>query len=150
MCAPAARLHRLHLIRLTPDHHRPEDGPGWAVEVPKQDKFVGFVGLHIPQENLPFSPCVEIAWRLSREHWGKGYATEAAKESLKYAFTTLDLDEVISFTTLANMRSQAVMQKIGMSNAGKNFMHPDIDVSDPLCEHVLYKISKSEWVQNAL
>jgi ribosomal-protein-alanine N-acetyltransferase len=94
---------------------------------------------------LPFSPCVEIGWRIAKEFWNQGYATEAAKESLRYAFTRLHLTEVVSFTTLANLRSQAVMLKIGMSNTGNNFMHPDIDVTHPQCEHVLYKISKSEW-----
>ena len=117
----------------------------WAIEVPKQERFIGFVGLHIPKETLPFSPCVEIGWRIAKEHWNRGYATEAAKESLKYAFTKLNLNEVVSFTTLANLRSQAVMQKIGMANTGNNFMHPDIKVTHPQCEHVLYKISKLDW-----
>lgn len=122
----------------------------WAVDIPDQHKFIGFVGLHIPTNKMPFSPCVEIGWRLSKKHWGKGYATEAAKEVLKFAFETLNLNEVVSFTTLANNRSKSVMQKIGMRDSAQNFMHPDIEVSHPLCEHVLYKISKSEWQQNAL
>ncbi|WP_422133977.1 GNAT family N-acetyltransferase [Endozoicomonas sp. ALD040] len=122
----------------------------WAVEVPNQHIFIGFVGLHTPTNKMPFSPCVEIGWRLSKHYWGKGYATEAAKEALKYAFNTLNLNEVVSFTTLANDRSKAVMQKIGMHNSNQKFMHPDIEVSHPQCEHVLYKISKSTWQQNAL
>jgi RimJ/RimL family protein N-acetyltransferase len=119
----------------------------WAIEIPSFEKFIGFVGLHIPKDSLPFSPCVEIGWRLSKSYWGKGYATEAAKESLKYAFTILKLDEVVSFTTADNIRSKAVMQKIGMVNTGNNFMHPDIINTHPLCEHVLYKITKSEWMR---
>jgi RimJ/RimL family protein N-acetyltransferase len=122
----------------------------WAVEIPNQHKFIGFVGLHTPKDNMPFSPCVEIGWRLSEQHWGKGYATEAATKSLEYAFKKLNLAEVVSFTTLANIRSMVVMQKIGMRNSGQNFMHPGIEVSHPQCEHVLYKISKTEWQQNAL
>jgi len=114
----------------------------WAVEVPGKRKFIGFVGLHIPKETMPFSPCVEIGWRLAREFWGMGYATEAASESLRYAFTNLNLDEVVSFTTVGNVRSQAVMEKIGMSY-DSNFLHPDLESSDPLCEHVLYKISRA-------
>jgi len=117
----------------------------WAVELASQKKFIGFVGLHIPKDSLPCSPCVEIGWRLAKEHWGQGYATEAAKESLRYAFTVLNLTEVVSFTTLTNLPSQAVMQKIGMSNTGNNFMHPEIDLAHPQCEHVLYKISRHEW-----
>jgi RimJ/RimL family protein N-acetyltransferase len=122
----------------------------WAIEIPNVEKFIGFVGLHIPKSSLPFSPCVEIGWRLSKAYWGMGYATEAANESLKYAFLNLDLDEVVSFTTLNNTRSRAVMKKIGMSKTDKNFMHPDIEKSHPLCEHVLYKINKEEWGKSAL
>lgn len=116
----------------------------WAVEIPNEYKFIGFVGLHIP-DNMPFSPCVEIGWRLAKEYWGHGYATEAAQEALRYAFTTLHLQEVVSFTTVSNLRSQAVMKKIGMSNSDNNFMHPDIDSTHHQCEHVLYKITKGEW-----
>ena len=122
----------------------------WAVEIPNQHTFIGFVGLHVPKSSMPFSPCVEIGWRLSNQHWGKGYATEAAKAALEYAFNQLNLNEVVSFTTLANVRSMAVMQKIGMSNSRQNFMHPDIEVAHPQCEHVLYKISRWEWQQSTL
>lgn len=121
----------------------------WAVEVPGQSKFIGFVGLHIPKESMPFSPCVEIGWRLAKRYWGMGYATEAARESLRYAFTHLALDEVVSFTTVHNSRSQAVMKKIGMSYAS-DFVHPDLEPSDPLREHVLYRISKAQWKNPAL
>ena len=122
----------------------------WAVEIPARHRFIGFVGLHAPKDTMPFSPCVEIGWRLSKQHWGQGYATEAAEAALNFAFSTLNLNEVVSFTTLANERSKAVMQKIGMRNSNQNFMHPDIELSHPQCEHVLYKISKSTWRQNAL
>ena len=121
----------------------------WAIEIPNEHKFIGFVGLHVPSDNLPFSPCVEIGWRLSKKHWGKGYATEAAKEILEYAFNTLNLSEVVSFTALANFRSRAVMQKIGMRDSGQNFMHPDVEASNALCEHVLYTINKSKWQKDA-
>jgi ribosomal-protein-alanine N-acetyltransferase len=121
----------------------------WAVEIPNHERFIGFVGLHTP-DNLPFSPCVEIGWRLSKTHWRKGYATEAASKCLKYAFTVLNLKEVVSFTTVANNRSQAVMQKIGMSNTGCNFMHPEVAASHPQCEHVLYKIQKQDWTKSTL
>lgn len=121
----------------------------WAAELPGQSKFIGFVGLHTPKENMPFSPCVEVGWRLAKPYWGMGYATEAAKASLHYAFTHLGLEEVVSFTTAHNMRSQAVMKKIGMSYAC-NFKHPDLEPSHPLCDHVLYKINRSQWEQHSL
>ena len=122
----------------------------WAVEISEQNQFIGFVGLHTPSENLPFSPCVEIGWRIAKPYWNQGYVTEAAIASLGYAFETLGLDEVVSFTTVTNLRSQAVMKKIGMSNSGENFMHPDIPITHPLCEHVLYKISRQEWERRSL
>ncbi|MGX5172509.1 GNAT family N-acetyltransferase [Aliikangiella sp. IMCC44653] len=121
----------------------------WALEIPNKQKFIGFAGLHTPKGNMPFSPCVEVGWRLAKQYWGKGYATEAAREALKFAFINLNLKEVVSFTTQANNRSKAVMEKIGMIDSKQNFMHPGIDLSHPQCEHVLYKISKLEWQQNA-
>jgi len=117
----------------------------WAVELRGLDKFIGFTGLHMPRANLPFAPCVEVGWRLAKEHWNKGYATEAATAALHYAFEQLVLDEVVSFTAQTNQRSQAVMEKLGMSNAGENFMHPDVPDDSSLREHVLYRITRSEW-----
>ncbi len=117
----------------------------WAVELKETCEFMGFTGLHIPTAALPFSPCVEVGWRLKKKFWGHGYAPEAAKESLKFAFNNLELDEVVSFATLHNSKSHSVMRKIGMSNSNQNFMHPDIDDGSPLKEHVLFKISKSHW-----
>lgn len=114
----------------------------WAVEIPEQVSFIGFVGLHEPNARLPFSPCVEIGWRLAKAHWGQGYATEAAQESLKYAFVNLGLGEVVAFTPVANARSRAVMRNIGMEDSGQTFKHPDIEPTSHVHEHVLYKISR--------
>lgn len=119
----------------------------WAIELKENGEFIGFTGLHIPNPTLPFSPCVEVGWRLIKRSWGHGYATEAAKESLRFAFEDLDLDEVVSFATLHNSKSQSVMRKIGMENSNQNFVHPDIDPNSPLREHVLFKISKSHWLE---
>lgn len=117
----------------------------WAVEVLGLSDFIGFVGLHVPKDHLPCSPCVEIGWRLAKPYWGKGYASEAATAALDYAFTELQLDEVLSFTAVANLPSEAVMKRIGMTNTGNNFKHPDIEASHPLCEHVLYRINRADW-----
>lgn len=119
----------------------------WAVEVPGQAVFIGFVGLHIPADDLPCSPCEEIGWRLAKAHWGRGYASEAAEAALGYAFHELGLEEVVSFTAAVNKRSEAVMQKIGMGNTDQNFVHPRIETGSPLREHVLYKIHRREWEQ---
>lgn len=115
----------------------------WAVEVPGCSEFIGFVGLHMPKATLPFSPCVEVGWRLSKEFWGQGYATEAAKASIEYGFTELKLDEIVAFTAAINSPSIKVMERIGMANTGLDFEHPDVPASSALRHHVLYKISRS-------
>lgn len=113
----------------------------WAVERLSDNSFIGFVGLHEPTYDLPVTPCVEIGWRLSRESWGNGYATEAAQAALNFAFNELKLEQVYSFTSVANIRSRSVMEKIGMKNTNANFDHPIIPKGHILSEHVLYKIS---------
>jgi len=116
----------------------------YAVELLENTQFIGFIGLSIPSFEAEFTPCVEIGWRLDFEFWGHGYATEGATACLDYAFNKLDLSEIVSFTTVTNKRSQTVMQKIGMKKAGE-FKHPKLDVGHPLCEHVLYKITKEDF-----
>ncbi len=112
----------------------------WAVEVIGLQKFIGFVGLHTPQPELPCAPCVEIGWRLDKSHWGKGYATEAARAALQFGFDELKLKEIVAFTPVPNKPSQAVMHKIGMHNTGNNFNHPSLPKGHRLSEHVLYRI----------
>ena len=120
----------------------------WAVETLETGNFLGFVGLNIPRDDLPCSPCVEIGWRLAREHWGRGYATEAASEALRVGFEQLDLEEIVSFAVVGNQRSRAVMERVGMSDTGQNFVHPDVSQYPRLREHCLYKISRKSWVEN--
>jgi RimJ/RimL family protein N-acetyltransferase len=115
----------------------------WVLEV--QGRFAGFVGLNEPGYPLPCSPCIEVGWRLAHEFWGYGYATEAAKVALRFAFETLQLTEVVSFTAVSNVRSQAVMQRLKMKNTGENFEHPKVPIGHPLREHVLYRIGRSDW-----
>ena len=79
---------------------------------------------------------------------GMGYATEAAKQALCYAFNTLGLDEVVPYTSLNNKGSLPIMNHIGMTDTGLNFMHPYINKSSDLCEHVLYKITRNIWMAN--
>jgi ribosomal-protein-alanine N-acetyltransferase len=122
----------------------------WAVEVKNNMQFIGFVGLHEPSRELPFSPCVEIGWRLSKEFWGKGYATEAAKEALKIAFNHLTIMKIYSFTSQSNARSRAVMERLNMVNTNRDFAHPDVPVGSPLRQHVLYELTKEQWNENAI
>lgn len=111
----------------------------WAVEEKASKTFIGFTGLHIPTDELPFSPCVEIAWRLTRSAWGKGFATEAARAALTFAFAQLALPEVVSFTAVSNIPSQRVMQRLGMERDPQTFGHPSLPSCHPLREHVLYR-----------
>ena len=117
----------------------------WALELKATGEFIGFTGLHKPEANLPFKPCVEIGWRLGKKHWGKGYATEAAQLALEFAFKQLLLAEVVSFTSLQNSQSRSVMQRLNMENTQTNFNHPAIAEGHPLQEHVLYKITRQQW-----
>lgn len=117
----------------------------WAVEESKSHAFIGFVGLHVPTAELPFSPCVEIGWRLARQFWGKGYATEAAAAALHVAFEQLKLDDVCAFTPVGNAKSRAVMERLHMQNTQRNFDHPSIPKGHRLREHVLYRLSRKQW-----
>jgi len=122
----------------------------WAVELKKEGTFIGFVGLHKPNYELPVSTCVEVGWRLAKEYWGKGYATEAGKESLRFAFEQLLLKEIYSFASVTNIKSWRVMERLGMVNTDMNFEHPDIPEGHSLRKHVLYKITKSQWQNTVL
>jgi len=117
----------------------------WAVELRETGDFIGFTGLHIPAVALPIGPCVEIGWRLAAVHWGRGYASEAARAALAYGFGTLGLDEIVSFTALPNVRSQAVMRRIGMRHRGEMFEHPGVAPGHPLRPHCLYRLARREW-----
>lgn len=116
----------------------------WAVEVPGDAPFIGYVGLAVPSFQAHFTPCVEIGWRLARERWGKGYATEGARAVLAFGFDELKLDEIVSFTTAGNVRSRRVMERISMSrSAADDFDHPGLPEGHPLRRHVLYRIRSS-------
>ena len=121
----------------------------WAVEVQLSRAFIGFVGLSIPKRVLPFSPCVEIGWRLARAYWGRGYATEGARAVLRVGFERLDLAEIVSFTSVLNSRSQSVMERIGMRNTHEDFEHPGVPENHPLRLHCLYRITRAQWSENA-
>ncbi|SRR6266496_2829557 len=111
----------------------------FAVEKLATKEFIGFTGFMVPTFESFFTPCIEIGWRIKKQHWGNGYATEAAKACLYYGFKTLQFDKIYSFTSAANLKSEKVMQKIGMVKAGE-FDHPDIPHNNPLCRHLLYEI----------
>ncbi|MDW6004781.1 GNAT family N-acetyltransferase [Vibrio mangrovi] len=121
----------------------------WATVLKSTGEFIGFVGLNDKdgQSGIPHAPLTEIGWRLLPEHWGKGYAPEAAESVLRFAFEQRNLPEVYAFTTLSNQPSQRVMCKIGMHNTGDDFDHPQVAPEHPLVRHCLYKMTQTEWRQ---
>lgn len=118
----------------------------YAVELKSTGEMIGWCGLMIPAFKAHFMPSVEIGWRLASSQWNHGYATEAAKAVLQYAFENLQLNEVVSFTVPNNIRSRRVMEKIGLHhNPDDDFEHPKLEKSHPLCRHVLYRVSKNNY-----
>lgn len=115
----------------------------WAVEVRDVAQFIGFIGLTVPRFEAHFTPCVEIGWRLSADHWGRGYATEGARAALAFGLNVVGLREVVSFTVPENIRSRRVMEKIGMKHdPSEDFDHPALPAGDRLLRHVLYRIAR--------
>lgn len=120
----------------------------YAIELKSTHEFIGWTGLAIPSFEAHFTPAIEIGWRLASQHWNQGYATEAASAVLDYAFSVLNLKEIVSFTTVNNKSSHRVMEKIGLHyNPHDDFDHPKLAKTHPLCRHVLYRITKSEYLQ---
>jgi len=124
----------------------------WAVAIPGVADFIGFIGLNNEDKSsfpAHFTPAVEIGWRLASEYWGKGYATEGAQAVLAYGFENLNLEEIVSFTAVQNMRSRRIMEKIGMHHDSKDdFDHPKLPEDHVLKRHVLYRLKQQEWRKN--
>ncbi|QLI80708.1 GNAT family N-acetyltransferase [Chitinibacter fontanus] len=120
----------------------------WALELRETGEFIGMAGLNIPRVALPFMPCVEIGWRLARPFWRQGLAFEAASAALEFGFSTLQLAEIVAFTTLSNLRSQVLMQRLGMQlDAVSEFDHPALSAGHPLLRHCLYRLSKEQFTK---
>jgi RimJ/RimL family protein N-acetyltransferase len=136
----------------------------WAVEVPGVAPFVGFTGLSVPRFEAHFTgkrsaqrgpsrsgvirDCVEVGWRIAREHWGRGYAPEAAHAAVAFGFERLGLPELVSFTAAGNSRSRRVMEKLGMTHdAAEDFEHPALAPGHPLRWHVLYRIRSEAFAR---
>ncbi|UUX48446.1 GNAT family N-acetyltransferase [Nisaea acidiphila] len=115
----------------------------FAVERKDSGACIGWTGLSVPRFEAPFMPAVEIGWRLAEEHWGYGFATEAARRALDFGFTDLDLKEIVSFTVPANRRSRSVMERLGMTrDPADDFDHPLLEPGHPLSRHVLYRLRR--------
>lgn len=117
----------------------------WAVEAPGVAPFVGFVGIKPLPPTLPFAPGVEVGWRLAQPYWGRGYALEAAEAALRVGFEQVGLDEIVSFTAVGNVRSRAVMARLGMQEDANLFDHPAVPEGHPLRQHVLYRLRRERW-----
>ena len=118
----------------------------WAAERLDSGEFIGFVGLTVPSFDAPFLPGVEVGWRLARQHWGHGFATEGGTASLAFAFDALGLDEVLSFTTIENRRSRRVMEKLGLHHhPDLDFDHPNVPEGSRIRPHVYYRITADEY-----
>jgi RimJ/RimL family protein N-acetyltransferase len=111
----------------------------WAVERREDGAFLGFTGLMPLRESNPLAPGVEIGWRFARQAWGAGYASEAARAALAFGFERLALPEIVAFTATGNLRSQAVMDRVGMSRCEDlDFDHPALPYGHTLERHVVW------------
>ena len=133
-------------------NHEKEHGfTRYAVELKSTHELIGFIGLFIPSFHAHFTPAVEIGWRIGSQYWSKGYATEGAKTVLHEAFINLHLQEIASFTNVGNQASQRVMEKIGMHRDPLgDFDHPMLNPDSPLKQHLLYRLSKANYLKSLL
>jgi ribosomal-protein-alanine N-acetyltransferase len=117
----------------------------WALQLLDGGELIGLTGLNTVAFDAPFTPAVEIGWRLARAAWGHGYASEAARTTLRFGFERAGLAEIVSMTSVSNKRSQAVMERIGMHrDPADDFIHP-LARPERLRRHVLYRLSAAEW-----
>lgn len=122
--------------------HMDENGFGlWAVELAASGEFAGFIGLWKPTFDAPFMPAIEVGWRLAHHAWGRGYAPEGGQAALNFGFQRLALREIVSVTSVHNVRSRRVMEKLGMTRSVvDDFLHPLVEAGHPLGPHVCYRI----------
>ena len=121
----------------------------WAVELKETGQLIGFIGLNYTDWKSPFTPAVEVGWRLGFQYWGKGYATEGAQAALDYGFKRCSLKEIVSFTVPANLRSIRVMEKIGLKrDVNGDFAHPKLPADHHLSHHILYRLKAREYLKD--
>ena len=123
----------------------------WALELPGEVPFGGFVGITPVPGEMPFAPATEIGWRLARRLWGRGLAYEAALAVIDHAFDPLQLPELVAYTAVGNDRSRRLMVRLGMHrDPAEDFLHPRLAADHRLAHHVLYRLTASEWPRNKL
>ncbi|MEW5742140.1 MAG: GNAT family N-acetyltransferase [Myxococcota bacterium] len=122
----------------------------WATELKDTREFIGFIGLSRPNFDAPFTPCVEIGWRLASPYHGRGLASEGARAVASFAFDNLGLSELVAFTAPDNLPSRRVMEKLGMTrDPREDFDHPKLPEGHPLRRHVLYRLRSPVLTQGA-
>jgi len=112
----------------------------WAIEEKRSGEFIGYAGLHSPSTTFPFSPCVEIAWRMEEKYWNNGTVLELGKAILKYGLEELKLEEIVYFSSINNIQTKHIIESLGMVNQNMNFHHPFVSKEHELSEHYLFKI----------
>jgi RimJ/RimL family protein N-acetyltransferase len=114
----------------------------WAVEILGEAPFIGFVGIVAANSDMPFSPAIEIGWRLAKEHWGRGFASEGARAAADFGFAELSLEQIVALTAAENVRSRRVMERLGMRrDPAEDFLYPTLAADDPIAPHVLYRVT---------
>ncbi|HEY4429274.1 MAG TPA: GNAT family N-acetyltransferase [Solirubrobacteraceae bacterium] len=149
--APMERYESARMLALVESAFE-ERGYGlWALEIPGQTPFAGFVGLAPVDVRMPFAPAVEVGWRLAVPFWGRGYATEGGAEAIRFAFEELGLDSLVAFTAAANTRSRRVMERLRMTrDPAEDFRHPGLAGEHPLAPHVLHRARSSDWLLSSV
>jgi RimJ/RimL family protein N-acetyltransferase len=148
LLGPLSRAQSDAFVERITGHFLREGFGFWAVEAPGVANFMGMVGIGIPSYTAPFTPCVEVGWRLARQYWGQGFATEAARAALEFGFETANLSEIVALTVPGNTRSRAVMSRLGMTrDASDDFDHPLVPAGHRLTRHVLYRLRKEAWLR---
>ncbi|MBT2326241.1 GNAT family N-acetyltransferase [Variovorax paradoxus] len=143
LLGPITRAMSDSLVERIARHFEREGFGLWAVEAPSVANFIGMVGISVPGFTAPFTPCVEVGWRLARRFWGHGFASEAAQAALAFGFENVGLVEIVAMTVPDNTRSQAVMLRLGMTrDPADDFEHPLVPAGHRLAQHVLYRLSK--------
>jgi RimJ/RimL family protein N-acetyltransferase len=143
--APLTREESDTLIDRIEAHQAQHGFTFFAAELLHTAQFIGFIGMVYTPFEAPFTPCVEIGWRLGAEFWGQGLATEGAQAVLQLGFDELKLPEIVALTVPANRRSRRVMEKLGMTcNAADDFEHPRLPPGHPLRTHVLYRVRAAQ------
>jgi ribosomal-protein-alanine N-acetyltransferase len=143
---PLTRAESDAFVERTMNHFREHGFCFWAIELRETRALVGLAGLSRATFPAHFTPCVEVGWRLAHDHWGRGFATEAAEAALDDGFGRLGLAEIVAFTAVGNERSRRVMDRLGMTrSAADDFDHPNLPPGHPLQRHVLYRATRSAW-----